>query len=386
MLAALWIGVGPASGAGLPPCAERATALNDAPPAIDTTRYCLERVIDASDAGEIAFTALAAGEPGVLYAARPLSGEVYALRDADGDGLPESAETIAGGLTLPNALAYDSANRSLYIAAGSGVYRWREGESTTPEVLTEALPSGPGWWTGGLAVDDAGSVYVGVGTNCERCTPDAGRAALWRVDAAGTATILAEGLRAPLALTLTGGDLLISDSASVSSAEDEINRLALNDLSEPASGDAPPHFGWPDCADTASDGRDCAATVRPIFSLPPRSAPVSMARYAGDAFPWLDGHLLVALMGSSATERLEGYALLAIAWDEAEAAPTGLGAYLLPYPGEAMGMSAARGITRRLNYQGRGLWPRHLYGMAISPEGWIYLSVGGGQIYALRPR
>jgi hypothetical protein len=36
-------------------------------------------------------------------------------------------------------------------------------------------------------------------------------------------------------------------------------------------------------------------------------------------------------------------------------------------------------------YEHLGFFPHRPYGVAISPEGWIYISTGGGKIYVLRP-
>ena len=41
---------------------------------------------------------------------------------------------------------------------------------------------------------------------------------------------------------------------------------------------------------------------------------------------------------------------------------------------------------QKLHYQASGFWPHRPLGVTVSREGWIYISVGGGQIYALRPR
>jgi len=114
---------------------------------------CLEEVINDPGAGQLAFTALAPAPDGTLYAARPLTGEVVALTDSDGDHLPDTPSVVAEGLTLPNGLAYHDG--ALYISGGSHIYRLHGSQL---ETLVDDLPSGGGFWTGGIAVADR--IYV----------------------------------------------------------------------------------------------------------------------------------------------------------------------------------------------------------------------------------
>src|SRR5512145_787252 len=84
------------------PCADRPT-LTD-PPWVNAALWCVERLVTGDSSAELAFTALAAAPDGTLYAARPLTGQVLALRDTDGDELPDTPHVVADGLTLPNGL------------------------------------------------------------------------------------------------------------------------------------------------------------------------------------------------------------------------------------------------------------------------------------------
>ncbi|PJF25216.1 MAG: hypothetical protein CUN53_13910, partial [Phototrophicales bacterium] len=150
----------------LPVCAQRPTSLSQ-PWISSASGICLEEVIHEPSLGELAFTSLAVTPDNVLYAARPHAGEVWMLTDRDGDGLPETPELAASGLTLPNGLAhYDGA---LYISGGAHLYRLRDGILTT---LADGLPSGSGLWTGGLAVYQ-GRIYIGIGAPCDGCNFDA---------------------------------------------------------------------------------------------------------------------------------------------------------------------------------------------------------------------
>lgn len=381
----------PVRAANLPPCDQRPTTIQDSI-AVDHTQYCLESVIDASDAGELAFTAIVAGEDGMLYAARPLTGEVFALVDQDGDGLPETPERIIDGLTLPNALAY--ADGALYIAAGDAIYRWRD---DALETLTDALPqTGEGFWTGGLTVSDDGRIFAGLGANCDFCEPDAGRGVIWQLSAEPDVepTIAAHGLRYPQALYAHGDVLWIGDITHDSLERgrfDEVNRLSFTAISEGEQDTA--HFGWPYClgdGSSAYEGEtderpfDCANAQSAVYMLPSHSTPIALTVYNSDLFSWLQGKLLVALGGSATTSPLEGYALIALTIDDDQTLTEP--SFILPFVDQAQALTTERSVNRSLQFDGEGFWPHHLYGLAVSPEGWIYLSVGGGRIYALRPR
>ena len=55
----------------------------------------------------------------------------------------------------------------------------------------------------------------------------------------------------------------------------------------------------------------------------------------------------------------------------------------IPYRGQAL-LLAEQYI--HLSEQGFGIYPQQPLAVAVSPEGWIYISITGGRIVALRPR
>jgi glucose/arabinose dehydrogenase len=355
-----------------PICYERPTYVDDT--WTDGTRWCLEQVIEDADAGQLGFTALAAAPDGTLYAARPLTGQVFALTDGDGDGLPESPQVAAEGLTLPNGLAYDDG--SLYISGGANLYRLRDGDVTT---LVDDLPSGAGFWTGDVAVGPDRRLYVATGAPCDACIPDdAGRGAVLSFDMnGGDRQIVATGLREPVGLAFAGGVLWTVDTARDGLRGtpdlDELNRVEKG-----------ANFGFPYCvgADNALDieGGDCGGVTAPALTFPTHSNPLGMAAYEGEAFPDLKGDLLVVLGGSNNEAFMEGYALAQVSLDEA-GNPMG---YDLLIPGQSPS-DPERFSLQHMNYRTSGFWPRRPLDVTVNAEGWIYVSAGDGRILALRP-
>ena len=295
-----------------------------------------------------------------------------ALFDVDGDSLPDESRVEVDGLTQPNALAWH--DDALYIAGGAHVYRWQAGEL---ETLVDDLPTGAGFWTGGLAVDGE-RLYVATGANCDFCEPDAGRGVIYSFALdGGDRQLVAEGLHQPAALAFHDGALWAVDSARAGLFDtpdlDELNRVM------PGA-----HFGWPYCVGASNTpdlpgAFDCVAATAPAFTFPTGSNPLALAAYTHDLFPSLQNHLLVVMGGTSNRVDLRGFGLVAVGFDEA-GQPTG---YDLVIPAETYNV---QGFTlKEMNYRTSGFWPRHPFGVAVSPQGWVYVSVGGGQILALRP-
>lgn len=354
----------------MPDCGERPTTM--ANPRVDFERYCLELVIDAPETGRLGFSALAATPDGGLFATRPYTGELIALTDSDGDGLPETQQVVADGMTLPNGLtAYDDA---LYISGGAHIYRWQDGELTT---LVDDLPSGAGLWTGGIAVGPDARLYVGTGAACDLCEPDdAERGAILSFALDGSdRQLVATGLRQPADLLFINDALWVTDSASSSADGDNLDELNIIT--------AGTHYGWPYCLGTQTPllagDFDCADSTAPAIALPTHSTPVGLAYYAGETLPWLDGRLLVVLQGSNGEAHMQGYALVAVD----PATPDEPMRLVVPGNSQSAGEDFS---LQHLNYRTSGIWPRRPLDVTISAEGWVYISVGDGRIMALRPR
>ena len=353
--------------ADLQPCGERPGTITL--PRINYNYYCLETITQADAGRPFAYTALAFAEDGSLYATRPLQGQLIHLTDAQGDGLPESEQVILSDLDMPNVLFM--AEDSLYIAGGAHIYRYADGELTT---LVDDLPSGTGYWTGGLVVHDE-RLYVGIGVNCDDCSPDPDRGVILSYALDGRdRQVVATGLHQPAALTVFRGDVWFTDIMPADDAQyphDEVNRLIVG-----------ADYGYPTCAN------ECELPIIPIAR---GYAPVALLAYKGEAFPNLEGQLLALLAGAERTAQLRGPDLVGFDLEPERI----IAEALFPYdPTVYEDMPFAINIdtgyinpaTNYLNQRGAGFWPQRLYGLAINTQGWMVFSVSDGRLMALRPR
>lgn len=367
-------GVGGVRGqVSLPKCQDRPTWVD--PPWVNGRDWCLEWVINDPDAGDLGYSALAVGDDGTLYATRPLLGQVLALTDENGDGLPDTPQVIAEGLTLPNGLAYYDG--ALYISGGANIHRLRDGQL---ETLVDDVPSGAGFWTGGLTIGTDERIYVAVGAACDYCIQeDVTRGAIWSYALDGSdGRQEASGLRQPGDVAFRDGVLWTMDTAR--------DRQTLPDMDELNRVERGADYGWPYCIgvenapDTINQDTDCGQIIPPVLTFPTHSSPIGLALYDHDTFPRIQGNLIVIMRGNHGQAALQGYAVAAVSFDQA-GNPEG---YRIIIP-EATEFEATPYTLEELQYQYSGFWPRRPLDVAVSPEGWIYISASSGRIYALRP-
>ncbi|MCA9911296.1 MAG: PQQ-dependent sugar dehydrogenase, partial [Anaerolineae bacterium] len=190
----------------------------------------------------------------------------------------------------------------------------------------------------------------------------------------GTAReIVATGLRQPGDLALYHGLLWTGDTGwdalKGMGQIDEIDRVT------PGA-----DFGFPVCAgDEAS--LPCPDDVTPpAYTFPAHSTPLGMAAYRGDAIPILQDTLLVVLSGNRNDPVIAGFMVTALRFD---AQGQFVERYDLMPNGDRLA-GGARYTTDQLNYRNSGFFPRRPLDLAVSPEGWVYVSISGGRILALR--
>lgn len=375
-----------AQGAELKLCADRPTTIRGELYA-DNMRWCVESVLHDRRLEPLSFTALEMAPDGTLFATQPLSGTVMAIRDSDGDQLPDAMDTFADGLTMPNGLAYHGGY--LYVSGGANIYRISL--TGAVETIVDDLPRGTGFWTGGLAIGSDARLYVALGAPCSSCEfeqRERGAIISMNLDG-GDRQIVATGFRQPADVAFYRDQLWTLDSAPYEPgrhARDELNRV------EPGG-----WYGFPHCIGAgerqiAGTDVDCSDSISPVMLFGSGAAPISLAPFPHDTLPGTKDSLIVVLSGEPRQIDFVGYKVIMITFDE-EDQPLGatilipyrynrLRQAYLPYWGEGLYWDQYILVSE----SGFGIYPQQPLAVAVDPRGWIYISLTGGRIIALRPR
>ena len=146
----------------------------------------------------------------VAGAGVPSANRITLLRDADGDGSPETRSVFLRNLFSPFGMAL--VGSEFYVANADAVVRfpYEEGQTeiTAPGTRLADLPGGPinHHWTKSLVASSDGSkLYVGVGSNSNIAEigieAEERRAAILEIDrATGRSRVFASGLRNPVGM------------------------------------------------------------------------------------------------------------------------------------------------------------------------------------------
>ena len=139
----------------------------------------------------------------------PSANRITLLRDADGDGVPETRTAFLEGLNSPFGMAL--IGEHFYVANADAIvrYPYRTGQTrvtAAPHKVTD-LPAGINhhWTKNVIATRDGSKLYVTVGSNSNVAEKgmeiEEGRAAIWEVDLRkNTKRLYATGLRNPVGL------------------------------------------------------------------------------------------------------------------------------------------------------------------------------------------
>ena len=236
---------------------------------------------------------MALSPDGTIFVSTRQAGNVYAVRDEDGDQTADRVVTIASGLQMPNGVAFHDG--ALYVAEISRVLRYdgietRLDDPPEPVVLNDGLPGERmhGWKY--LAFGPDGKLYVPVGAPCNVCDredEDPRFATILRMNPDGSdEEIFASGIRnsvgfdfhpetGELWFTNNGRDLLGDETPP-----DTLNHAPETGL----------HFGFPFChggdlQDPEFDTRACGEFRAPAQKLGPHVASIGMSFYTGEMFP-----------------------------------------------------------------------------------------------------
>jgi glucose/arabinose dehydrogenase len=140
-------------------------------------------------------------------AATPSANRITLLRDADGDGVPETRTAFLEKLNSPFGMTLVGSD--LYVANTDAVVRfpYKDGDTRITAAPTKVadLPAGPlnhHWTKNIIASRDGSKLYATVGSNSnvaeKGMEKEAGRAAIWEIDLkSGAHRLFATGLRNP---------------------------------------------------------------------------------------------------------------------------------------------------------------------------------------------
>lgn len=234
------------------------------------------------------------GANGTVFVGSRDGDKVYALVDANKDGVAENKYIVAQDLETPNGVAFR--NGSLYIAEISKIYRIDNIEATLsklskPLLVYDKLPTDRhhGWKY--IAFGPDGMLYIPIGAPCNICDDakkDERYASICRMMPDGSGfEVFAHGIRntvgfdwhpqtRQLWFTENGGDNLGDDIPA-----DELNTAPQKGM----------HFGFPYCHQgnivdkKYGDGRNCSEFTPPVVNLGPHVAALGMKFYTGNMFP-----------------------------------------------------------------------------------------------------
>jgi glucose/arabinose dehydrogenase len=336
---------------------------------------CGEILVDhLNSQGMISISSMVFGPDGSLYFARPATSEIMRLKP-DGAGFFESPQVFASQLPEPpNGLTYYE--KAWYVSGDTTIVRLRDqdndGTADDQQILVGDLPGESGGWLGNIRVGPDKRLYVAKASSCDACTEtDPRRAALLSFALDGSdPQIVARGLKDSYDFDWDPGNgtLYIVDNER-STLPGELNALPTKNEAVSI-----PDFGWPRCGGDLSG--DCAGVTAPILTFAAGSRPTGTAFYPGNVFTDYPGGLLVTLAGSWNAPTTVGYALMLITFkpDGTPNPPV----QFLPYnPGKSLADTSLYTTS---------FYPDHPAVIAISREGWIYISLPEGRIYRFRPR
>lgn len=264
------------------------------------------------------------GDKGTVFVSNRSGDKVYAVVDANKDGIAEKRYVIDAGLNTPNGVAFRKG--SLYVAEISRILRYDNIEdklSAPPEpvVVYDKLPTDEhhGWKFIAFGPDD--KLYVPVGAPCNICKKENPvYSSITRMNPDGTGfEVFAHGVRnsvgfdwhpqtKELWFTENGRDNM-GDNVPA----DELNRAPKKDM----------HFGYPFChqGDTPDPefGKEkpCSEFEQPVQNLAPHTAALGMRFYTGNMFlPEYKNQIFIAEHGSWNRSEAIGYRVMLCRIDE----------------------------------------------------------------------
>lgn len=263
---------------------------------------------------------------GDLLVSRPGAGDILLLRrDADGDGHPDSRETLLKGLRKPLGMAIGT--DWLYIAESDRISRVPFDSGTgavtgAPEPVVEGLTDDGNHWSKTIAIGPDQKLYLAQGSTCNICEEeDPRRATMMRFELDGSQPeVLATGLRNSVGFDWApwNGALYATDNGRDMLGDDfppcELNRIEAGQF-----------YGWPyfngDNVPDPDMGPDPLAGQReptpPAHGFRPHNAPLGMVFLNSDQLPPdYRRSALAALHGSWNRSTPDGYKVVSLHWTQ----------------------------------------------------------------------
>jgi len=256
---------------------------------------------------------------GTLFVGTRGEGNVYALKDTNGDNRNDQQYLLAEGLKLPNGVAFRDGD--LYVATVNQILRFNDIEANLEnpafEVVYDDYPTEThhGWKFIAFGPDD--KLYVPVGAPCNICeSEDEVFASITRMNPDGTdMEVVQHGVRNTVGFTWhpETSDLWFTDNGRDWMGDDqpacELNHAPQDGM----------HFGYPYCHQgdlpdpEFGDQRDCSEFTPPAQKLGPHVAPLGLEFVTTPNFPDdLNGHLIIAEHGSWNRSTKIGYRLMLV--------------------------------------------------------------------------
>ena len=172
--------------------------------------------------------------PDGTLAVTSLKGQVYLVRDTNADGLPDRLVLVEEGLAAPFGLLADGSD--LLVAHKPEVLRLGDFDAGGRARRRTVVADGWGYtddyhdWTTGIVRDDAGNLYVGLGSDYAKAgrTTDQGRwrGKILRIGTDGKVTPVGHEFRYPIGLAKNAaGDIFVTDNQGVQNPFNELNHL-----------------------------------------------------------------------------------------------------------------------------------------------------------------
>jgi glucose/arabinose dehydrogenase len=257
---------------------------------------------------------------GDVFLAEPGAGKVTLLRAAAGGGKADQIFTFARGFDRPHGLAFHDG--ALFVGDLNAVWKLGYANGATQaagrtRITQQAFGGKQGHDARDIAFGPAGALYVAIGSagNVETDDPPT-RASVQTVNANGTLSLYASGLRNPVGIVVQPG----TDQMWVTVNE----RDGLGDNLPPDYAthvDRGAFYGWPyayigphpDPTFGAKRPDLVAKTKAPDVLFQPHSAPLGLAFYNGKQFPAdYRGDAFVAFHGSWNSGQPHGYKVVRI--------------------------------------------------------------------------